>query len=82
MTDDDNHTKFDAKDQGGTRSGTDRRKSAKSDIKRNRRSGRDRRSGFDRRRDIGRRRGSRLRNSQIQSNQESIERRDVFRSRP
>ena len=54
-------------DNGGMRSGMDRRQSANADHKPERRSGRDRRSGVDRR------------NDQIDRGSQAIERRDLFR---
>ena len=69
------------KDRGGTRAGTDRRKTHASDRVPERRSGRDRRRGFDRRHELTRRRGNERRITQNQSNLEPIERRDVFRSK-
>jgi hypothetical protein len=63
-------------DNGGTRSGTDRRENRYITYFPERRSGRDRRKGFDRRSPIARRRGSERRNSLNHREPHSIERRD------
>ncbi len=64
---------------GGTRSGTDRRKFQYTAYIPEKRSGRDRRKGFDRRSSIARRREAERRVSQNQREVFPIERRDVFR---
>ncbi len=68
------------KDNGGTRSGTDRRKFRYSAYIPERRSGRDRRREFDRRNQIAPRRESERRVSLNHQNEYPIERRDVFRT--
>jgi hypothetical protein len=65
---------------GGTRSGTDRRKFQYTDYIPEKRSGRERRKGFDRRSPIARRRVSERRNSLNHRGQYPIERRDTFRT--
>ena len=67
-------------DNGGTRSGTNRRKFQYTDYIPEKRSGRDRRKGFDRRSPIARRRGSERRVSLNHRESYSVERREVFRS--
>ena len=67
-------------DNGGTRSGTDRRKFQYTACIPEKRSGRDRRKGFDRRSPIARRRGSERRVSLNGREQYTMERRDVLRS--
>jgi len=66
-------------DNGGTRSGTDRRKYPYSAYVAEKRSGKDRRKGFDRRSPILRRRGSDRRVNPNNRQPYPIERRDVFR---
>jgi hypothetical protein len=66
-------------DQGGMRSGRERRKASESYEGSERRSGRDRRRGFDRRSGIERRRSSGRRNGRYFRDGELVERRDVFR---
>jgi hypothetical protein len=66
-------------DNGGTRSGTDRRKFQYTDNIPEKRSGRDRRRGFDRRSPLARRRGSERRISLNHRGPYPIECRDVFR---
>ena len=68
------------KDNGGTRSGTDRRKYQYSAYAAEKRSGKDRRKGFDRRSPIARRRGSERRISINNQKPYPIERRDVLRT--
>ena len=67
-------------DNGGTRSGTDRRKFQYTDYIPEKRSGRDRRKGFDRRSPTPRRRSSERRISINQQARYPIERIDVFRT--
>jgi hypothetical protein len=67
------------KDNGGTRSGTDRRKNQYSAYAAEKRSGKDRRKGFDRRSPIARRRGLERRVSPNNREPYPIEHRDVFR---
>ena len=67
------------KDQGGSRSGTERRKGPEPFEGSERRSGRDRRRGFDRRSGIERRRSSGRRSERYFRDGELVERRDVFR---
>jgi hypothetical protein len=72
-------TGFQLKDNGGTRSGVERR-TAGGEIEGNdRRSGRDRRRGFDRRSGIDRRRASDRRSQRFFWEGGHIERRDAFR---
>jgi hypothetical protein len=71
------HPQF--QDQGGTRSGRDRRKSPEPFEGNDRRSGRDRRRGFDRRSGIERRRSNGRRSERYFRDGELVERRDVFR---
>jgi hypothetical protein len=66
-------------DQGGTRSGRERRKESEPLEGSERRSGRDRRRGFDRRSGIERRRSNGRRNGRYFRDGELVERRDVFR---
>ena len=68
-------------DQGGSRSGRDRRQGLKPSGGNESRTGRDRRRGFDRRSGIERRRSSDRRNGRYFWDGESVERRDVFRKR-
>jgi hypothetical protein len=68
-------------DQGGARSGRERRQSSESFDGSERRSGRDRRRGFDRRAGIERRRFNDRRDGRYFRDGESVERRDVFRRR-
>jgi hypothetical protein len=68
-------------DQGGSRSGRDRRQSSQPFDGSERRSDRDRRRGFDRRGGIERRRSSERRNGRYFRDGELVERRDVFRRR-
>ena len=65
---------------GGTRSGTDRRKFQDTAYIPEKRSGRDRRKGFDRRSPTGRRRGSERRVSLNHRELYSVERREIFRT--
>jgi hypothetical protein len=67
-------------DNGGTRSGTDRRKFQDTAYIPEKRSGRDRRKGFDRRSPIERRRGSERRVSLNHREPYPVERREVFRT--
>ena len=67
-------------DNGGTRSGTDRRKFHYTACIPEERSGMDRRKGFDRRSGITRRRGSERRNSLNHRGPYPIERRNMFRT--
>jgi hypothetical protein len=62
-------------DQGGSRSGNDRRQNPEPFEGSERRTGRDRRRGFDRRSGIERREGRYFRDGEL------VERRDVFRRR-
>jgi len=71
------HPQF--QDQGGTRSGRDRRKDLEPFEGNDRRSGRDRRRGFDRRSGIERRRSNGRRSERYFRDGELVERRDVFR---
>ena len=64
-------------DNGGTRSGKERRQSQKSYQGPERRSGQDRRRGFDRRSGLARRRSSDRRRGRWDG--AGIERRDIFR---
>lgn len=66
-------------DQGGTRSGRERRKNSEPFEGSEQRTGRDRRRGFDRRSGIERRRCNERRNGRYFWDEESVERRDVFR---
>ena len=66
-------------DKGGTRTGTDRRKSYQPYDGIERRSGRDRRKGFDRRSGLARRRTSDSKNINGCWDGSYIERRDSFR---
>ncbi len=66
-------------DQGGGRSGRERRQNSEPIDGSERRSGRDRRRGFDRRGGIERRRSNDRRNSRFFRDGELVERRDVFR---
>ena len=66
-------------DKGGTRTGTDRRKSFQPYDGTERRSGRDRRKGFDRRSGLARRRTSDSENINGCWDGSYIERRDSFR---
>ena len=66
-------------DKGGTRTGTDRRKSYQPYDGIERRSGRDRRKGFDRRSGLARRRTSDRRDINECWDGSYIERRDSFR---
>lgn len=68
-------------DQGGTRSGRERRQSTAPRDGAERRSGRDRRRGFDRRSGIERRRASDRRSGRYFRDGEMVERRDAFRRR-
>lgn len=68
-------------DQGGARSGRDRRQKAEPFEGGERRSGRERRHGFDRRSGIERRRSSDRRNGRYFRDGEMVERRDAFRRR-
>ncbi len=68
------------KDNGGTRTGTDRRKFRYSAYIPEKRSGRDRRREFDRRNQIARRRESERRVSLNHQGEYPIERRDVVRT--
>jgi hypothetical protein len=67
------------KDQGGERSGRERRQKSEPFEGNERRSGRQRRRGFDRRSGIERRRSSDRRNGRYFRDGELVERRDVFR---
>lgn len=67
------------KDQGGTRSGHDRRQNHEPYEGIERRSGRDRRKGFDRRSGLARRRISDRRSKNGRWDGSCIERRDIFR---
>lgn len=67
-------------DNGGTRSGTDRRKFQYTAFVPEQRSGMDRRKGFDRRSRIARRRGAERRVSLNHRGPYPIERRDAFRA--
>ena len=67
-------------DNGGSRSGSERRKFSYSEFIPERRSGKDRRKGFDRRSSIGRRRGYDRRHNQDNRYLNAIERREPFRS--
>ena len=67
------------KDRGGTRVGTDRRKSQLPYTGIERRSGRDRRKGFDRRSGLARRRTPDRRDINSRWDGSFIERRDSFR---
>jgi hypothetical protein len=67
-------------DNGGTRSGTDRRKFQYTACIPEKRSGRDRRKGFDRRSPIARRRKSERRVSLNQQEKYPKERRDVLKT--
>jgi len=66
-------------DQGGARSGKDRRQNPEPFEGSERRTGRDRRRGFDRRSGIERRRSSDRREGRYFRDGELVERRDVFR---
>ena len=66
-------------DNGGTRSGTDRRKFQYTAYIPERRSSTDRRKGFDRRGSIARRKSSERRVSLNHQGTYPIERRDIFR---
>jgi len=66
-------------DQGGMRSGRERRKGSEPHEGSERRSGRDRRRGFDRRSGIERRRSNGRRNGRYFRDGDLVERRDVFR---
>lgn len=68
-------------DQGGARSGRERRQSAEPRDGDERRSGKDRRRGFDRRSGIERRRSGDRRNGRYFRDGEMVERRDAFRRR-
>jgi len=68
-------------DQGGARSGKDRRRNPEPFAGSERRTGRDRRRGFDRRSGIERRRSSDRREGRYFRDVELVERRDVFRRR-
>lgn len=67
-------------DNGGSRSGTERRKFSYTEFIPERRSGKDRRKGFDRRSGIGRRRGYERRHNQDNRQLNAIERRELFRT--
>lgn len=66
-------------DNGGTRSGTDRRKFQYTAYIPEKRSGRDRRKGFDRRSTIARRRESERRVSLNKREKYPLERKDAFK---
>lgn len=66
-------------DQGGSRSGQERRRITEPHGGDERRSGKDRRRGFDRRSGIERRRSSDRRNGRYFRDGEMVERRDAFR---
>jgi hypothetical protein len=66
-------------DNGGTRTGSDRRKSIQPYDGNERRSGRDRRKGFDRRSGLARRRAPDRRSKNGRWDGSCIERRDSFR---
>lgn len=68
-------------DQGGSRSGNDRRQNPEPFEGGERRTGRDRRRGSDRRSGIERRRSSDRREGRYFRDGELVERRDVFRRR-
>ena len=68
------------KDNGGTRSGTDRRKFQYTAHIPEKRAGRDRRKGFDRRSQIAQKRGTDRRVSLNHRGPYPIERRDAFRA--
>lgn len=68
-------------DQGGARSGRERRQTTEPRDGDERRSGKDRRRGFDRRSGIERRRSSDRRNGRYFRDGEMVERRDAFRRR-
>ena len=68
------------KDNGGSRSGTDRRKFSYTEFIPERRSGKDRRRGCDRRSRIGRRRGFDRRYNRNNRDLNAIERRELFRT--
>lgn len=78
----DSESEFQIKDNGGTRSGVDRRRSAADFDGDDRRSGRDRRRGFDRRSGIDRRRATDRRSRRFFWEGDLIERRDAFRRFP
>jgi len=67
-------------DNGGTRSGNDRREFRYSDYNPEKRSGRDRRKGFDRRSPTPRRRGSERRINPNQQARYPLGRIDAFRT--
>ncbi len=67
-------------DNGGTRSGTDRRKFHYTAYIPEKRSSRDRRKGFDRRTIISRKRGSERRVSLNKRDKFPIERKDAFKT--
>jgi hypothetical protein len=66
-------------DQGGTRSGRERRQNLEPIDGSERRTGRDRRRGFDRRSGIERRRSNDRRDGRYFRDGELVERRDAFR---
>ena len=68
------------KDNGGSRSGLERRTFSYTQFIPERRSGKDRRKGFDRRSSIGRRRGYDRRHNQDNRYLNAIERREPFRN--
>lgn len=70
-----------AHDNGGTRTGMERRQQPVTFEGNDRRSGRDRRRGFDRRAGIDRRRTEDRRIGRFFWEGESVERRDAFRKR-
>ena len=74
----DKQTELIMADNGGTRSGTDRRKFQYTAYIPERRSGKDRRRGFDRRSSIARRRGIERRVSQSKREQYPLQRKDAF----
>jgi hypothetical protein len=68
-------------DNGGTRTGEDRRQNKNPSSDEERRAGKDRRRGFDRRSGLARRRSQDRRNKSNQWDASGIERRDVFRKK-
>ena len=71
---------LDMDDNGGTRTGTDRRKFQYTAYIPEKRSGRDRRKGFDRRSSIARRRGTERRVSLNKRENFPQERKDAFKT--